>query len=141
MAGDVARGPFQICRARRIGNAPRSPTLSHISRCHHPVLPLGLEPCLRVRGDVHNCKQAFIQLESIHNSLRGSIRSSGNLQSYAPLFPRTNASPYVRRSLPSTSSCVCSSAMFMYPSTDWSSPGNHKQRRSVSTEFGMGNLR
>src|SRR2546423_15439961 len=49
-----------------------------------------------------------------------------------PLLPLTNASPYVRLNFPFTYSLVCSRAIFMYPSTDWSSPvengsalGNH----------------
>lgn len=40
----------------------------------------------------------------------------------SPLLPRTKASPYSLRLVPLTNSCVFSSAMFMYPSTDCSSP-------------------
>lgn len=40
----------------------------------------------------------------------------------APLFPRTNASPYSFVLTPLTYSSVCSSAMFMYPSRQLSVP-------------------
>ena len=43
-------------------------------------------------------------------------------ESNSPLFPRTKASPYSRRLAPLTYSSVFSNAMFMYPSTDCSSP-------------------
>lgn len=45
-----------------------------------------------------------------------------------PLLPLTKASPYDRLFWPLTYSSVFSSAMFMYPSTDCSSPASGGQQ-------------
>lgn len=52
---------------------------------------------------------------------------------YSTLFPRMKASPYRALSSPPTTSSVCSSAMFMYPSRQTSTPRYSTPELSLTT--------
>ena len=106
------------------------PCLTKLLPAHHRWLARGI----RIPNDYFHCKphihipivpqscEIYSTVSARPISFLLKLAEPNSPHIHIPLFPRMNTSPYLCLITPPTYSSVFSSAMFMYPSTDWSSP-------------------